>query len=270
MSPRIACLCPVIVGPAVNLLQNSLACFQSQTYPADLRRLYVLDDLRQLQAEWTENLIVRTCQRSISLPHKYHQLIDLDDGWADAFAVWDHDDIYLPDHLEAAAESMDLAANLYGDYATWCHPEHFYSTHPGNMVLVEPAAGRMHGAAIVRREALATVSGWLGVVPHDRPRVANFDQRLLAALAHSCTLVRPCADRPTYVYRWATISHDHCSGLMRNPDDETWYANHLQRILERGPLPRFGPLAAQPDAETSALLRLWYAGALPSATDARP
>lgn len=263
MPLKITCLCPVIVGHSTQLLANSLACFVSQTYPASLRRMLVLDDLRQFPEQMRlteENIFLRTCQRSPSLPHKYHQLIEIDDGWADAFAVWDHDDIYLPDHLEAAAEALELRANLFGDYDAWCHPEYFISSHPGGRMLVEPAAGRMHGSLVVRREALATVGGWVGVVPADRPRVANFDQRLLAALAHSCTLVRPLADGPTYVYRWATIAHDHCSGLMRSPEDETWYSYHVQRILERGPLPKFERVVPEPDAETAAILQAWFRG----------
>lgn len=31
---------------------------------------------------------------------------------------------------------------------------------------------------------------------------------------------------PSYVYRWGSTGASHCSGLMRAPDDETWYERH--------------------------------------------
>jgi hypothetical protein len=262
---KIACLCPVIVGRNVDLLQNSLACFEQQTYPERLRRMYVLDDAGQLTHQTQANWSVWKMFRAQSLPHKYHALIAIDDGWADAFAVWDHDDVYLPDHLEAAANAMESVESLYGHSVTWCHPEWFYSSHPAmngtQSLRIEPAVGRMHGSLVVRRSACASVGGWLGVMPPGHARRADFDQRMLRALdQHSETrLVRPLSERPTYVYRWATIQHYHCSGLMRSPEDETWYTNHLQRICEAGPLPKFGPLVAKPDDETASLIHRWYA-----------
>ena len=275
---RIACFCPVIVGQRPELLANSIAAFERQTYPRELRRLFVLDDVGQLRPQTGDGWSIETVSRQSSLPHKYQELLRRVGDWADVYAVWDHDDVYLPSHLEAAA----LALGNQED--SWCHPERFYSSHRRDAKLgahqrleawlhdgvlaSESAAGRMHGSLVVSREALQTVGGWLGVMPRgiDRAnwtvlcpgdRRADFDQRMLRALELLSSPRRPAAANPTYVYRWATIAYQHCSGLMRTPDDESWYDNHLARLGQGRPLPLLPPIVPAFDAESANLIQLW-------------
>lgn len=263
---KIACLCPVIVGHYPELLANSIACYLQQTYPAHLRRLLILDDVGQLRPQVGEGWEIRsTRERASSLPAKYGQLLAWDAGWADAYAVWDHDDVYLPSHLDAAA--LPLLLDRPG--ASHVHPRSFYSTHPLGAVLgrhqrfvcetetvvvaEELATGRMHGALVVSAWALQQVGGWLGVMPAGEERRADFDQRMLAALERLGSPSRP-SHEPTYVYRWSTIPHAHCSGLMRSPSDQSWYEAHLQSL---GPVPFVDLLAPQHDREALDLILRW-------------
>ena len=45
--PFVSCLCPTYRRP--KLLENSIACFLAQDYPADRRELIVLDDAGELE-----------------------------------------------------------------------------------------------------------------------------------------------------------------------------------------------------------------------------
>lgn len=289
---NIACLCPVIVGRSTELLANSIACFERQTYPAELRRLVVWDDVGQLQPQSGEGWSIETSdQRQPSLPAKYDGMINRFnlDVWADAYAVWDVDDVYLPHHLQAAAIALTAKPALQDARLGWVHPHLFYSSHPAGpgsqlgshqklvtwtptgVLASESAAGRMHGSLVVGQRALERVGGWLGVMPRGRdwrfqPGYlpgdcrADFDQRMIAALeAAGANLPRsrPAALNPTYVYRWATIEHLHCSGFMRSPEDETWYQTYLKRM---GELPKFGEVTPGLDAETADLIERWEHG----------
>ena len=50
--PLVSCLCPTYRRP--QLLENSIACFLDQNYPADRRELVVLDDAGELQSQTGE------------------------------------------------------------------------------------------------------------------------------------------------------------------------------------------------------------------------
>ena len=57
--PLVSCLCPTYRRP--QLLENSIACFLAQNYPADRRELVVLDDAGELQSQTGEGwTLVRT------------------------------------------------------------------------------------------------------------------------------------------------------------------------------------------------------------------
>ncbi len=99
---KLCCLMPTYGRPT--LVQNALACFMAQDYPAELRRLLIFDDAGQITPQDSDGWSVRaTSVRMPNLAFKYVILETIDAGWADAFVIWDDDDIYLPWHLTSHA-----------------------------------------------------------------------------------------------------------------------------------------------------------------------
>ncbi len=247
---KICCLCPVFSVPA-RLIANSIACFLAQTHTD--KELLILDDGAQLDVQEGDGWKVATIRdRALSLPHKYDAMVRWADEFdpPDAFAAWDADDVYLPTHLATAATALDRARNAF-----W-KPAEVYSLCTGKLA-TEAAAGRFHGSLAVGRDALDMVGGWLGVMPRGKDRSgdrgllpgdrrADFDQRMIRALRSQCVLAGEDA-QPTYVYRWASTKSAHCSGLMRSPDDETWYTRHADAGKN---VTWIGRVAPRFDAET--------------------
>lgn len=224
---KLVCLCPTYGRPK-QLLEESIGFFLAQDYPAELRRLIILDDLGNIEPQRGDGWELHsTSLRFPSLPHKYMRLLEFARSDWDAAVVWDDDDIYLPWHLSTHAAAL-------ADHG-WSHPSLVYSLCGANdgAPVVEPAAGRFHGALSVRRELLEHVGGWLGVMPPGEERRADFDQRLLTAL----TRHEPAGDplwsfsTPSYIYGWGRARH--CSALMAHPDDLSWYAKHASSLERR-------------------------------------
>ena len=210
---KITALAPTF-GRSRRLLANSLACFEAQTYPADRRRLFIFADDGDTPESCGDGwkLVQRAGGRSPNLGAKYNEMVAADD-WADAFVVWDTDDVYLPQHVEAIAAALESAP--------WAHPEFVWSTYANgpNQPGLEGARGRFHGSLAVRRDALESVGGWVDT------RRADFDQLMLSRLTDAFgPPVDPSPNRPTYVFRWADTNEPHCQSLMSSPNDETWYA----------------------------------------------
>ena len=64
--PMLSCLCPTFRRP--RLLENAIACFLAQDYPANRRELIILDDAGQFPASHGPNW------RLISLPSRFRSL----------------------------------------------------------------------------------------------------------------------------------------------------------------------------------------------------
>jgi hypothetical protein len=209
---NILCLCPTYGRP--RLVSNALACFLAQDYPAQQRKLLILDDADQIARQEGQCWEVQsTPSRFSSLPAKYNAMLAtervLSSSCWDAVAVWDDDDVYLPNYLSAHAEALR--------HREWSHPEFVWTDYTGRLAR-EPAAGRFHGSVVVKRELLSQLGGWI-----ETPR-ADFDQQFMAALKRFGPPARPQpVDRPGYVFRWQTTQHSHCQGLMSSPDNDTWY-----------------------------------------------
>lgn len=230
---RLACLCPTYGRPA-SMVENSIACFLDQDYPNELSKLIVLDDAGLIEPQTDEGMILRpkgqlqairaegvrwgvlsTGARSPSLPAKFNALLAIASDWADAFVVWEDDDIYLPWHLTACAKALERGP--------WCHPDIVWSTYAG--LQQEPAAGRFHASLAFHRDAIWPIGGWLGVMPVNQPKRGDFDQRLIRRLGEVYGKpINPNEHNgPSYVYRWGDSGGAHGSAAMRSPDDETWY-----------------------------------------------
>jgi len=134
------------------LVQNAIACFQAQDYPADRRRLLILDDAGQIASQHGEGWSVwSTSARMETLAAKYVELDLLDAGWADAFVIWDDDDIYLPWHLAAYAAALQNSR--------WAHPAKVWDLYTGRLEL-GPAKGRFWASAAVRTDFLRSLGGF--------------------------------------------------------------------------------------------------------------
>lgn len=195
-------------GRRAELLANSLACFESQSHQD--RLLVIYDDLGTLLGCRANGaIVISTPKRAQSVGAKYNTMVDflLDRGIRfDAVAVWDDDDIYLPDHLATHAATLRESA--------WSKPSQIVSAYHQPPAL-ENAAGRFHGSIAVRRDTAIKIP-WVETIR------ATFDQEHLGQLTfHAGPAGDPCsiAD-PQYVYRWQTTGAGHCSGLMGRED---WY-----------------------------------------------
>jgi hypothetical protein len=226
---KISCLTPTFGRP--KLVQNAIACFLSQDYPAHLRRLLILDDAGQIEEQNADGWFVwSTTKRFDTLMAKYSKLEALDGGWADAFAIWDDDDIYLPWHLSAHAAAMRTTQ--------WSHPRQIWSLHTGRLEL-EKVGRRFWASAAIRRDLHESVGGFA------QSARADFDQKQLSAWrVRGGEPGRP--DPPSYVYGWRRSNH--CSSLMTNPSSRDWYARHQQ--METGRVLRITP---QMDGQTAAV-----------------
>lgn len=257
---NVVCLCPTYGRP--NVVANAAACFLTQDYPADQRKLLILDDANQIQPQWNVEgvSVITSAERYSSLPAKYNVMIDIMSDWADAVCVWDDDDIYLPWHVRTHVEAM--TGKHSGRQRLWSHPTNVYSTYTGRP-MIEAAAGRFHGSLAVQMSLLQLMGGWVGVMPPHHPKRADFDQRMIAACASFDERGNPVLPHgPGYVYRWGDSGAVHCSGLMKTPDNEDWYDN--MRISE----PRAGgPLKPKFDARTKQLMRELVPASLPNPAD---
>ena len=206
---NILCLCPTYGRPK-HLLENTLACFENQTYDKTKRYLLMYDDLGNvLQQRGDRWEVLSTNERAPCLSSKYNKLIDHTkkvDMPVDVLAVWDDDDLYLPGYLQELADSL-------GD-RLWAHPEMVWSTYTG-VPKLEPAAGRFHGSLAITMELCYKIGGWpLG-------GRADFDQVMIQKCA---ALGGQKADSGiNYVFRWQDTQAMHCQGLMTDPSDTTWY-----------------------------------------------
>lgn len=220
MLPRVACLCPTYGRP--RLVQNALACFLAQDYPADRRQLLILDDAGQIANQSGDNWIVEsTGKRYPSLPAKYVRLVEMAAG-ADVLVVWDDDDVYLPEHISNNVAAMERSG------LGWAHPREVWSDYTGQLAR-ESAAGRFHGSVVVTRELHDQIGGWV-----QTPR-ADFDQQFIARLHRASPSAQFSTGDPTYIFRWASTGHSHCQGLMSSPANTDWYDRvpvHDQRRVE--------------------------------------
>jgi hypothetical protein len=204
--PFVSCLCPTYRRP--KLLENSIACFMAQDYPADRRELIILDDAGELQNQTGDGWqIISIARRFRSLPEKFNALAGLAQG--ETLVVWEDDDIYLPHHISSHVAAMDRYV--------WSKPSKVLSDYTGQ-IQEEDATGRFHASLAFTRHAFEEVGGWPLTLRGD------FDQQLIARFNAAGMASDPCQlAGPSYVFRWSSTGAYHGQALMRGPDDETWY-----------------------------------------------
>lgn len=213
---KIVCLMPTY-GRTKRLLQNSLACFQAQNHEEKL--LIIYDDLGTLNntKRVADNIyIMTTPHRSRSVGHKYNVMVDFASIMIpdfEAVAVWDDDDVYLPNYL--ATHSLSLQEKR------WSKPSTIISAYHDPPAF-ELSSGRFHGSIAIHRNLLVACGGWIDTVR------ATFDQEMLAKLNSYTSSSDPGGD-PQYIYRWQTSKAGHCSGGMGRED---WYAKYQPDSIE--------------------------------------
>ncbi|MCY2987862.1 MAG: glycosyltransferase family A protein [Planctomycetota bacterium] len=217
---KIACLCPTYGRP--QLVRNSLACFLQQHYPEEQRRLFILDDGDQIASQsgtcWQ---VFSTPNRYPSMSAKYAELLRLADAWgADAYAVWDDDDLYFPWHLSAAAWAMS-------DGHKWSYPQ-WVMSDGGGQLQPEKTGGNLHGSIVISKDLMREVGGW-----PDTHR-ADFDLQMIGNLLKTAEPGRPDYEfAPSYMFRWASTGSRHYQNYVRSPEDVTTYARVQKMSDER-------------------------------------
>jgi hypothetical protein len=204
--PFVSCLCPTFRRP--KLLENSIACFLAQDYPADRRELIILDDAGELQSQTGEGWqIISIARRFRSLPEKFNALAGLVRG--EILVVWEDDDIYLPHHISSHVTALEGFL--------WSKPSKVLSDYTGK-IQEEDATGRFHASIAMTRRAFDECGGWPLTLRGD------FDRQLLARLAAVGESADPCSvDKPAYVFRWGSTGAYHGQALMQGPEDQKWY-----------------------------------------------
>jgi hypothetical protein len=225
---HLVALCPTYGRPS--LVSNALALFLAQDLrPDDTAHLVIYDDAGQIATQTGGN--GKHTWQVLCLPDreplqaKYGTMLaylQAQSMQADAYVVWDDDDIYMPWHLQAHAET--LQANQ------WSHPSSAYSTY--QCLHRRPLNARhYHGALAIRFDLMEKLHGW------PETDKSNYDQQQLSR----CWILAgkpgdPCASLPpSYVYRWADTGRDHCSARIR---DGRYRA---PRIQEPGQVPILTP-----------------------------
>ncbi len=201
---RIAAVCCTYLRPVQ--LGQMIHCFLRQDYPAALRELVILDDAGQYAnqsgAGWR---LVSAPRRFETLGRKRNAAARLVSDDADAVAVWDDDDLYLPWALRASAAALAQAP--------WSRPSVVLHPARDGSLRRHLTGGLFHAGWSYRRKAFDAVGGYPDEMSNGE------DQGLAARLAAART---PEADpialgfEPFYVYRWGSSGAAggwHLSGL---------------------------------------------------------
>lgn len=185
---RIACLCVTYLRP--QRLAEAIACFEQQDYPEPLRELVVLDDAGQYAPlagrRWQ---VISTPRRFRTLGEKRNAAAALAAPDADAYLVWDDDDIYLPWHVSAAARA--LARN------PWTVPARLYREMFGRLELHDNGDRYYHSAWGFTRDLYQRAGGY--------PFAQRGEDQMLRQRFEAVGAVPadPSADgKPSYVMRW--------------------------------------------------------------------
>jgi len=228
---HLVALCPTYGRPS--LVRTALALFLGQALrPGDTAHLLIFadDGLLQTQTGGQPPLTweVMTAPDWVPLTRKYAPML-AHAGHADAWVVWDDDDIYFSWHLQAHAAALQSAP--------WSHPTQAWSTYGG--IHLRPLAHRHYpGALAVGGPLMAELGGWPKT---DR---SNYDQQMLAACHRTAgSPGDPCQHAPpSYVYRWQDSGRDHCSARIR---DGRYQPPRRQELPLHPLTPHLDPAAAE-------------------------
>jgi hypothetical protein len=211
-------------------LGNLIRCFERQDYPN--RELVILDDAGQ----YTRGAFSITIpgdrwrlysqrDRYASLGEKRNAVAALASPDADAIAIWDDDDLYLPHALTATAAALEAAE--------WSRPSlvlHPYESEPGRWAFRKHETGGLyHGGYAYRREMFQRMGGYRA--GYSGPEDQELMQRMEAA---GVTQADPIAlgFEPFYIYPWGQLTGSyHISGMLTGKDTGQQAWDRIGRLV---------------------------------------
>lgn len=223
---NIVCLTATYGRP--HLVANTVAMFYAQDYPAENRRLLILDDAGQIYGHGPDWQVFSVPDRFPRLVDKYASMLGmLADWWPqwEAVAIMDDDDIFGPQWLSSHAAALESREHRHwqtteGCYdesrqRQWSHPARVLSLYGVNVLagqppVNEPSAGRFWASAAISRPLLERTGGF------QSSDSTAFDQAHLALWQREAgDPGRPDAFAgPHFVYGWGRARF-HDSGLQR-------------------------------------------------------
>jgi glycosyltransferase involved in cell wall biosynthesis len=187
-TPKIACLCVTYRRP--RRLAEAIACFERQDYPERRRELVILDDAGQYAPlsgpGWHLTSIAR---RVRTLGEKRNAAAALASPDADAYAVWDDDDIYMPWHLSSVARALGKRE--------WSVPAVVFRETFGRLELHANEARYFHGGWGFSRELFERAGGYPFAQAGEDQALRGRFEAAGAVPADSSAGVDP-----SYIYRW--------------------------------------------------------------------
>tara|TARA_R110001583_G_scaffold8508_1_gene40826 strand:- start:696 stop:1418 length:723 start_codon:yes stop_codon:yes gene_type:complete len=220
---KLLCITPTY-GRSEELLQNSLACFYSQTY-TNAVQVYVDDTFYGEKIRGDGFVFIQTGDRARSLSAKHDLAVlygEQEFGSVDGIVIWDDDDIYLPNHLENIANTLQE-----GDFYSYSS-EVYIDSNTSKPRIEKTDNCRFHGNYGFSK-TLYNKAKWGHTLRMD------FDLQMIHRLKTNGTgRDRSNLGSPTYVYRWSGSDAHHCSGVSTGPDDQEWYF--------KTPIKRDGPI----------------------------
>jgi hypothetical protein len=138
--------------------------------------------------------VASTSRRFVTLGEKRNATAALASAEADAYVVWDDDDIYLPWMLRAHAAALEKAA--------WSRPSFvLVESKVKDRLQVREANGLFHGAWAFTRDAFLKAHGY--------PFMQSGQDQALTADPVELGFA------PYYFYRWGTVKSYHLSAMDR-------------------------------------------------------
>jgi hypothetical protein len=189
---KIAAVCCTYLRP--RQLGHLIRCFELQDYAE--RELVIFDDAGQYEpAAGDRWRLISTGTRFPTLGEKRNAAAGHVSRDAEALAVWDDDDWYLPWALSASAAALRRAE--------WSRPSVVLYPRPDGALSQHRTGGLFHGGWAYRREAFQRCGGY--------PAMDNGEDQALAARFVQAGIRQ--ADpvllgyRPFYVYVWGSSPH---------------------------------------------------------------
>jgi len=215
-SPTFLCLMPVW-NHRHETIENAVQCFLDQRYknaylaiiddrPEDAR---IKDWHRHIKSPLVAKgvLYLPFAARFGSIAAKYNgalQVLKMDKF--SHIAIWDDDDGFTEDHLQAAASQY--LAHPQGE-VLWTYPDKVFTTYGGNLN-VEPTEGRFWSSITFDTQCLAPWGRFFPI----RKNIGQ-DQMFLHELQNRYGDRRAAPKELTYVYRWGKEGEQHWSGISR-------------------------------------------------------
>jgi len=193
---KIAAVCVTYLRPEA--LGEMIRSFELQDY-AD-RELVILDDAGQYDNQQGDRWrLVSMRKRYPTLGQKRNAAVALVSKDAEALAVWDDDDLYLPWALSASVAALGIAP--------WSRPGLVLHERADGKLAQHRTGGLFHGGWAYTRKAFLEVGAYPAMNNGEDQALARRLQRAGVSSADPCRL----GYQPFYIYRWNSAAGYHLS-----------------------------------------------------------